>query len=206
MKIQSKTIILLLLLILALISLLCYFFFTKYKFLLDYIDNRIDLKNQKIIEKYNLNQVYENNKEHEKKYLDNLKDNLENFNNTLSKTNFIDQFTELSDIEEEYSNESEEEKEILEPVTEEEGVEEEVEEEEVEEEEVEEEEVEEEEVEEVEEEEKEIIFKEDYSEELPNLDSLDDNVDDYIKQILEKQEDIDLSNLIDEEEEKKKLL
>ncbi len=186
MKIQSKTIILLLLLILALISLLCYFFFTKYKFLLDYIDNRIDLKNQKIIEKYNLNQVYENNKEHEKKYLDNLKDNLENFNNTLSKTNFIDQFTELSDIEEEYSNESEEEKEILEPVTEEE--------------------VEEEEKEEVEEEEKEIIFKEDYSEELPNLDSLDDNVDDYIKQILEKQEDIDLSNLIDEEEEKKKLL
>ena len=194
MKIQSKTIILLLLLILALISLLCYFFFTKYKFLLDYIDNRIDLKNQKIIEKYNLNQVYENNKEHEKKYLDNLKDNLENFNNTLSKTNFIDQFTELSDIEEEYSNESEEEKEILEPVTEEEVEEEEKEE------------VEEEEKEEVEEEEKEIIFKEDYSEELPNLDSLDDNVDDYIKQILEKQEDIDLSNLIDEEEEKKKLL
>ena len=194
MKIQSKTIILLLLLILALISLLCYFFFTKYKFLLDYIDNRIDLKNQKIIEKYNLNQVYENNKEHEKKYLDNLKDNLENFNNTLSKTNFIDQFTELSDIEEEYSNESEEEKEILEPVTEEEEEEEEKEE------------VEEEEKEEVEEEEKEIIFKEDYSEELPNLDSLDDNVDDYIKQILEKQEDIDLSNLIDEEEEKKKLL
>ena len=49
-------------------------------------------------------------------------------------------------------------------------------------------------------EEKEIIL------ELPNLDSLEDSVDDYIKQILEKQEDIDLSNLIDEEEEKKKLL
>jgi|ETNmetMinimDraft_8_1059916.scaffolds.fasta_scaffold09136_3 hypothetical protein len=187
MKIQSKTIILLLLLILSLITLLSYFFFTKYKFLLEYIDNRIDLKHQKMIEKYNLNQVYENNKEHEQKYLENLKDNLENFNNTLSKTNFIDHFNELSDIEEEYSNEenseenSEEEKEeeiaeSAELVKEEEKEEEE------------------------EEGEKEIIL------ELPNLDSLEDSVDDYIKQILEKQEDIDLSNLIDEEEEKKKLL
>ena len=47
MKIQSKTIILLLLLIVSLMTLLSYFFFTKYKFLLEYIDNRIDLKNQK---------------------------------------------------------------------------------------------------------------------------------------------------------------
>ena len=190
MKIQSKTIILLLLLILSLITLLSYFFFTKYKFLLDYIDNRIDLKNQKMIEKYNLNQVYENNKEHEQKYLENLKDNLENFNNTLSKTNFIDNFNELSDIEEEYSNEEnteEEKEEIVESSNDEEGT-----------------------MrvsvdypsEEEEEEIKEIILKE----ELPNLDSLEDSVDEYIKQILNKEEDIDLSNLVNEEEEKKKLL
>lgn len=195
MKIQSKTIILLLLLILSLITLLSYFFFTKYKFLLEYIDNRIDLKHQKMIEKYNLNQVYENNKEHEQKYLENLKDNLENFNNTLSKTNFIDHFNELSDIEEEYSNEenseenTEEEKEeiIEEPSDDEEGT-----------------------MpvsvdypsEEEKEEIKEIILKE----ELPNFDSLEDSVDEYIKQILNKEEDIDLSNIVDEEEEKKKLL
>jgi len=192
MKIQSKTIILLLLLIVSLISLLSYFFFTKYKFLLEYIDNRIDLKNQKIIEKYNLNLVYENNKEQEQKYLDNLKDNLENFNNTLSQTNFIDQITELSDIEEEeeediYSNEE------LEKID-------------------------------SDNEDKEIVINEpelhlnesdansemenidQEINELPNLDNLDDNVDDYIKQILENhEENIDLSKM-EEEVEKKKIL
>ena len=191
MKIQSKTIILLLLLIVALISLLSYFFFTKYKFLLNYIDDRIDLKNQKIIEKYSLNTLYDNNKEHEQKYLYNLKDNLENFNNTLSQTNFIDQITELSDIEEEeiYSNEEEE---IY--SNEEEEVE-------------------------YDNEDKELMIEPELEElqvesdvaidqeinELPNLDNLDDNVDDYIKQILEKHdEELDLSKM--EEVEKKKIL
>ena len=194
MKIQSKTIILLLLLIVSLISLLSYFFFTKYKFLLEYIDNRIDLKNQKIIEKYNLNQVYENNKEQEQKYLDNLKDNLENFNNTLSQTNFIDQITELSDIEEEdediYSNEEdleikeefnfeEPELQLEEPIHEPAGI-------------------------------TKLMDKESttdqeiiLNDELPNLENLDDSVDDYIKQILENNDDIDLSNITEIVEKKK---
>jgi len=197
MKIQSKTIILLLLLIVALISLLSYFFFTKYKFLLDYIDNRIDLKNQKIIEKYSLDNLYENNKDNEQKYLDNLKDNLENFNNTLSQTNFIDQITELSDIEEEdediYSNEEdleikeefnfeEPELQLEEPIHEPAGI-------------------------------TELMDKESttdqeiiLNDELPNLENLDDSVDDYIKQILENDDnDIDLSKM-EEEVEKKKIL
>lgn len=207
MKIQSKTIILLLLLIVALISLLSYFFFTKYKFLLNYIDDRIDLKNQKIIEKYSLDTLYDNNKEHEQKYLDNLKDNLENFNNTLSQTNFIDQITELSDIEEEdiYSNEdleikSEfyneedvdiltgaimdqpelqlEEPEVQKAVMDQESTNIDI--------------------------DQEIIL----NDELPNLENLDDSVDDYIKQILENHDDIDLSKMEEEfeEPEKKKIL
>lgn len=209
MKIQSKTIILLLLLIVSLISLLSYFFFTKYKFLLNYIDDRIDLKNQKIIEKYSLDTLYDNNKEHEQKYLDNLKDNLENFNNTLSQTNFIDQITELSDIEEEeediYSNEdleikSEfyneedvdiltgavmdqpelqlEEPEVQKAVMDQESTNIDI--------------------------DQEIIL----NDELPNLENLDDSVDDYIKQILENHDDIDLSKMEEEleEPEKKKIL
>jgi len=197
MKIQSKTIILLLLLIVSLISLLSYFFFTKYKFLLNYIDDRIDLKNQKIIEKYSLENLYENNKEHEQKYLDNLKDNLENFNNTLSQTNFIDQITELSDIEEEdiYSNDEDLE---IKPEFDEEPMEPELQLKD-------------------EPEYKPAVMTMDHQEEstnqeiilndeLPNLENLDDSVDDYIKQILENDnDDIDLSKM-EEEVEKKKIL
>ena len=199
MKIQSKTIILLLLLIVALISLLSYFFFTKYKFLLNYIDDRIDLKNQKIIEKYSLETLYDNNKDHEEKYLNNLKDNLENFNNTLSQTNFIDQITELSDIEEEdeedaYSNED---LEINPEFFNEEVVMDQS---------------------ELQLEEPEAVMDMDDMEstnivtdqeiildnELPNLANLDNTVDDYIKQILENHDDIDLSKM-EEEVEKKKI-
>jgi LPS O-antigen subunit length determinant protein (WzzB/FepE family) len=208
MKIQSKTIILLLLLIVSLISLLSYFFFTKYKFLLDYIDNRIDLKHNKLVEKYNLNNLYENNKQNEQKYFANLKDNLENFNNTLSQTNFIDQITELSDIEEEDEEEiySEEDIENIliptnepymestdEPTIECDGNVCKI--------------VKKEPIEDI----KEIEIKQGeiqnivLDDELPNLDNLDDNVDDYIKQILEsKDEEIDLS-LMEEETEKKKI-
>lgn len=185
MKIQSKTIILLLLLIVSLISLLSYFFFTKYKFLLNYIDDRIDLKNQKIIEKYSLELLYDNNKEHEQKYLDNLKDNLENFNNTLSQTNFIDQITELSDIEEEdediYSNEDLElqleEPEVQKPAVM------------------------------TMDKDSDIVAVDQEINELPNLDNLDDSVDDYIKQILEnhEEEEMDLSKM-EEEVEKKKII
>jgi len=194
MKIQSKTIILLLLLIVSLISLLSYFFFTKYKFLLDYIDNRIDLKNNKLIEKYSLN-LNDDNKEKEHNYFNNLKDNLENFNNTLSHTNFIDQISSLSDIEEDidedndednegdndedlYSNSDENKdeqynKESDEPILD---------------------------IEEIE-------TSDDFDlQELPNLDNIEDNVDNYIKEILENKDlGNDISNLeFTEELEKKK--
>jgi hypothetical protein len=205
MKIQSKTIILLLLLIVSLISLLSYFFFTKYKFLLDYIDNRIDLKNNKLVDKYNLEKLYEDKKNNEQKYFANLKDNLENFNNTLSQTNFIDQMTELSDIEEEEIYSDEDIEDILmptieptqestyEPTIECDGNVCKI--------------VKEEPTEDI----KEIVIKHEevqdivLNEELPNLDNLDSNVDDYIKQILEsKDEEMDLS-LMEEESEKKKI-
>jgi hypothetical protein len=160
------------------------------------------MKSNKLIEKYSLDNLNAVTKQKEHNYFNNLKDNLENFNNTLSQTNFIDEVTSLSDIEEEeedlYSDPEEnkippwytDELEVVETVDEkiveelEEPIEEPVEEElQLEQE----------------------IHEEIDLQELPNLDNMEDNVDDYIKQILESKDDIDVSNLeFTQETEKKK--
>ena len=199
MKIQSKTIILLLLLIVSLISLLSYFFFTKYKFLLEYIDNRIDMKSNKLIEKYSLENLNAATKQKEHNYFNNLKDNLENFNNTLSNTSFTDHLAPLSDIDEEEENYSDEEIKNIDNWYQ--NVEKQVEEqsEEQSEEQLDETESLKEQVEEQVEEHLTLDMQE-----LPNLANIDDNVDEYIKQILESK-DIDTSEFkITEELEKKK--
>jgi glutamyl/glutaminyl-tRNA synthetase len=106
LKMKNHTIILVLLLLFSLITLLSYFFFTKYKFLINYIDDRIDIKNAKLIEKFNLE---DESKSKEHIYLNNLKTNLKKFNEKLSNTNFIDQINEYSEEEQLENNDIEDE-------------------------------------------------------------------------------------------------
>lgn len=97
MKLHTKTIVLILLLIISLIFLLSYFFYTKYKFLINYIDSRTDLKLEKFSNRYNLENLDELNKIKEQDYINELKNNIINNNSE----NFFSKITNLSDIEEE---------------------------------------------------------------------------------------------------------
>ena len=178
---------------LALIVLLSYFFYTKYKFLLDYIDSRIDLKLEKFNTKYNLENLNEINKIKEQDYINDLKNNIINDNTE----NFFSKINDLSDVEEEsiiddgseYDNVSikeediEQSEEIIEEPTQEQ-------------------------IQEPTEEPTEDKIKQielenfDFSNDIPNLESLEDNVDNYIQSILNNDEQEEL--VLDENSIEKK--
>lgn len=187
MKLHTKTIVLILLLIISLIFLLSYFFYTKYKFLIDYIDSRTDLKLEKFTNRYNLDSLDQLNKEKEQDYINELKNNIINNNSE----NFFSKINDLSDIEEEDEEEQEDDEEIESQISEPQN----------------------------EEDlnyptntsplksesditdEKNVELQDD---ELPNLDNLDENIDNYIENILNENKETDIdTSLIEVEEEKK---
>lgn len=194
MKLHTKTIVLILLLIISLIFLLSYFFYTKYKFLIDYIDSRTDLKLEKFTNRYNLDSLDQLNKEKEQDYINELKNNIINNNSE----NFFSKINDLSDIEEDDEEQDDEEQDddeeiesqISEPQNEEElnyptntsplksesDTKSQT-------------------------DEKNVEIQDD---ELPNLDNLDENIDNYIENILNENKETDIdTSLIEVEEEKK---
>ena len=112
MKLHTKTIVLILLLIISLICLLSYFFYTKYKFLIDYIDSRTDLKLEKFSTHYQLDSLNEFNKMKEQNYIDQLKNNI--INN--DSENYFSKISNLSDIEEEDEDNNSEHSDINYPI------------------------------------------------------------------------------------------
>lgn len=209
MKLHTKTIVLILLLIISLIFLLSYFFYTKYKFLIDYIDSRTDLKLEKFSSRYNLENLEELNKIKEQDYIKELKNNIINNNSE----NFFSKINNLSDIEEEeedlISNTSSDDK-LDYPINEEldksenpspiSNIDEEISQEKTPEL-TPEQEIEEKEEFENKEETPELSFQI-ADDELPNLDNLDENIDNYIENILNENKDNDIDTSLIEVEKK----